>query len=365
MTNKLYIYIQSELASKMSWIWGSSGNKDKSNDESLSKLDPALREFLKKEKPVNYTPSTPSPPPASAKPVQTPTQPAVDIAAETASKPAVPPQSLFQDGRYAHLWKNYEPLSAIENRGKSDQEKLNEIIEVYNDRKAAIGRAALENCALEQMALNDCYKSGSWTAKMTLCRDEDRSLNRCYNMQAKFLKALGYLSLVGRPAEEEERIQMHADKLYHQMLEHERLVEEAKKEGRPAPEFDPMSSRTLTAAMSGRLSEKTTTPTTTPTSSVALDPNIPTPPTPGRDPDAIPKWNVSPELQQEFERRIEGLKGVERALEIKEIEAELEAGKLFGKQIHRAFEEERQNRLARKESGKETIGDTIKRLWGW
>ena len=115
-----------------------------------------------------------------------------------------------------------------------------DVLESYQERKAQIGRAAMESCALEKYAESDCWSHGGWKDKMMMCRTESRAFNRCYAMQAKFLKALGYLSWEGRTAEEEERIQMHADKLYHEMLDREKVIEEAKVSGKPIPSFKPL-----------------------------------------------------------------------------------------------------------------------------
>jgi hypothetical protein len=51
----------------------------------------------------------------------------------------------------------------------------------------------------------------------------------------KFLQALGYASSFNWDEEREERIQMHADKLYHQMLDYEKRAEEARKAGQEPP----------------------------------------------------------------------------------------------------------------------------------
>ena len=95
----------------------------------------------------------------------------------------MPPQSLYQDGRYAHLWKNYKPQSVVEAETKSDHEKLMDVLEAYKERKAEIGKAALENCALEQAEWSECMKSGTVTARMTMCRDAVRKFERCYTIQ--------------------------------------------------------------------------------------------------------------------------------------------------------------------------------------
>ena len=189
----------------MSWLWGQSsktsetaGGTGKASSDPLGKLDPELREFLKTEAPEKYDSSNP---PASAPPpsLNAPNEPvsyreqlfgpdSPDSETErlqtstNSTKP--PPQSLYQDGRYAHLWKNYKPLQDVENAGKSDQEKLLDVLEGYKSRKAEIGRAALENCTMEQIAVSDCFSSGSWKGRMTMCRAENKKLERCYLMQA-------------------------------------------------------------------------------------------------------------------------------------------------------------------------------------
>jgi hypothetical protein len=178
----------------MGWFWGSSSSGDGENNtkpqDPLRGLDPSLREFLQKESPVKYdttSPPSPTPSPASQTP-QLPSSPSIQPAAsqspDDTSAPAAPRESLFPDGRYAHLWKTYHPQNQVESEGKSDQEKINDVLEGYNQRKAGIGRAALENCALEQEDVNECFRSGGVKARLTMCRAENRKLDRCYTVQA-------------------------------------------------------------------------------------------------------------------------------------------------------------------------------------
>ena len=172
----------------MGWFWGSSNDDGKSQDP-LRDLDPGLREFLAKESPVKYGPPNPT---AQASPNAQ--KEAANVpgnvrgthvepeGADGASK--IPSKSLYQDGRYAHLWKTYQSQSEVENQNKSDQEKINDVLEGYKYRKAEIGRAALENCALEQWDVSECFRSGDWSSRLTMCRAENRKLERCYLMQA-------------------------------------------------------------------------------------------------------------------------------------------------------------------------------------
>jgi hypothetical protein len=76
-----------------------------------------------------------------------------------------------------------------------------------------------------------------------MCRQETKAFNRCFQLQAKFLQALGYLTSANSSEEDEEKIQMHADKLYHRMMDYEKAVDEARLNGDSVPPlssiFDP------------------------------------------------------------------------------------------------------------------------------
>ncbi|KAK5123381.1 hypothetical protein LTR85_002813 [Meristemomyces frigidus] len=346
----------------MGWFWDTK-TANGSTEDPYSKLDPALRDFLDKESPLKYEDTRPS-----SKPQQ-PSAPSPDAASNTyrsqlgwtapgedqqpqrapsqSDKPATPPESMFQDGRYAHLWKGYRPQAEIDAAGRNDQDKLRDVIDSYNDRKAAIGRAAIENCVLEQMNERDCWENGSWQERMNMCRGRNKQFLRCYTMQSRFLKALGYLSTM-RSEEEEERIQMHADKLYHQMLDREAAVEDAKKIGQEAPELPPLISPETTSAALGpdsawaRARQKALEMGGTGNLSA-----------------------YSPERQEQIKKQIEGLSERERELELQLIAAESRAQLEYAEQIRQRLDEERESRLERRGRGKETVGDTIKRLWGW
>jgi len=74
---------------------------------------------------------------------------------------------------------------------------------------------------------------------------------------------------------------------------------------------------------------------------------------------------VAGPTRKEYEKRLENLSPIERAVEERAIEGELAATRAYSKQIEAEFIKERIHRLQRKEEGRETIGDTIKRWWGW
>lgn len=70
---------------------------------------------------------------------------------------------------------------------------------------------------------------------LTMCNEETKQYTRCYQLQAKFLQALGYMSNYEADDDQLERIQMHADKLYHRMMDYEADVEDAKRNNKPIP----------------------------------------------------------------------------------------------------------------------------------
>lgn len=321
----------------MGWLWGSS-------DKSQDKLDPSLREFLSTEAPSGQKPALPqkAKPAAPSNPATTPTE---QQAPET---PVVPPQSAFPDGRYAHLWKNYTPQDVLEDRTKTEQDKLKDIVDAYNERKADIGRAAMENCAFEYMAQFDCFKSPNFTQMITLCRDESRKFNRCYEMQSKFLKALGYLQMDGKTPQRDEDMQMHADMLYQRMLEQEKAIEKAREEGREEPTYESLiSKQNIARAMAGK-------PAVAPGQQARVQD------------DESDVWSqIKPEARREYEKKLAELPPVEQEIERQALLGELRAQQGVAKKVEVAFVEERINRMKRKEAGQATIGDTIKRLWGW
>jgi hypothetical protein len=176
----------------MGWFWGSSDDKNSNKSQDpLRDLDPSLREFLTKESPVKYSSSNP---PSTSPALRTPPPQAVQAAetrtsnhtpdSKTKQESKVPAASLYQDGRYADLWKTYQSQAETEAAGKSDQEKINDILEGYKYRKAEIARAALENCALEQWDVNECFRTVSWSRTLNMCRTENKKLERCYLMQS-------------------------------------------------------------------------------------------------------------------------------------------------------------------------------------
>lgn len=347
------------------WLWGSSkedGSSKIRSQDPVGSLDPNLRKYLEQEtpkptsKPVSQDAGRPSYTDQLAAATLQPSQDTTN-----SEKPIVPRESLFQDGRYAHLWKTYRPLSEVENEYKSPQDKLQDIVDTYKERKAAISKASLENCSLEQIAVTECYLHGSWSDTMTMCRTQNRALERCYTTQAKFLKALGYLSGGERSLEVEERIQMHADTLYHRMLEEEKRVKELKKQGVEVKsvETTEMLSETQEKLRKGGFADALKVRMKA--MGLAEQTQV------GVREDGKPMKfeDLSPERQAVFLERIKDKSPEERALEIQAISGEMAASEDYLKKILPVYEQERREREQRREEGRETIGDKIKTAWGW
>jgi hypothetical protein len=325
----------------MGWLWGESPAKDK--------LDPSLRDFLDKEAPYGPGPALPKPPPKA--PPQQPTPQPEPQSARSSLPPAVPSQSQFQDGRYAHLWAGYTPQQELENRGKTEQDKLRDIVDSYNNRKQQMGEAALENCAFEYLAQFECFRHPKDFRQMsTLCQKESRHFNACYDAQKKVLTALGWMDLSTWNAEDTERMQMHADKLYQQRVEQQRLIEEAKEAGLPEPQFENiLSKQNVARVVAGK----------------PVAPTLQAAPSPSDDDEKDVWRHIKPDARARYEKMLAKLPREDRDFERKALLGELRAQQGITKEVEQTFIEERVNRMKRREAGQATIGDTIKRLWGW
>src|SRR5437667_2711086 len=127
---------------------------------------------------------------------------------------------------------------------------------------------------------------------------------------------------------------MHADKLYHQMLDQESMIEQAKAEGSPVPTFEPL----LPSPPDQDGNHKT--PSTP----------IPVPPKPTMTIDQF-----SPDARAQLKKRLEGLSEKERELEEKAIAGEIAAGELLAGRLTGIYKEQERARLERKEQGKQTL----------
>lgn len=165
----------------MGWFW------EDSKKDPVKGLDPGLRDYLKQEAPDKYVPAPGVKQPASSSQTsdaKEPTDP---------SNPTVPAASLYQDGRYADLWKTYKSPGLVDaDTGVRGAER---IVEKFKERGDTVQRAAMENCALEMEALTYCFKTGNWRqqleARLTMCSKENTTWSRCFTTQSVgFIDAL-------------------------------------------------------------------------------------------------------------------------------------------------------------------------------
>ncbi|KAI1137169.1 hypothetical protein F5Y05DRAFT_388362 [Hypoxylon sp. FL0543] len=307
----------------MGWwdsLWSSS-----SGDDPLRKLDPKLREFLERESPVKYSAAQQQQDPAKEEKRASAAK--AEAAEGQPERPVVPRESQFQDGRYAHLWKTYRPLAEIEAETKSEHEKLMDVLEAYKERKNQIGKAALENCALEQLDWRQCMMNPSFSERMTMCREQVKKFERCYMMQTRLLKALGYLSTYDRSPDVEEDIQLHADTLYQRMLSQEAEIAAAKKEGRPIPKFPPLLPR----------------------ASVAADQQKQQP----------QEEELTQEQRSILKERLKKVAEEDQAAEEEAYRAELRAKAEVASRVQELWKKQEQERQERKERGEETLWDKL------
>lgn len=303
----------------MGWwhsLWGSN-----TTDDPLQKLDPKLREYLEKESPVKYSAAEAQQ--QSQSPYPSTTTKTTEYGQQQQHESTVPKESQFQDGRYAHLWKNYRPLAEIEAETKSDQEKIMDVLEGYKERKSQIARAALENCALEQVDWRSCMSNPNFTERFTMCRAQIKKFERCYNMQTRLLKSLGYLSTADRSPELEEEIQMHADSMYNRFMQQEAAIEAAKAEGKPVPKFEPL---------------------------VPKKPIVQS---------LAPEFELSLEQQQLLKTRLEKVDEIDRPAEEQAFRAELRAKAELTGRIRGIWDQQAEERKARQEAGQATTWDRV------
>lgn len=172
----------------MSWFWGDS------KKDPVKELDPGLRDYLKQETPDKYVPAP------DVKQPSTPTATPETKEPTDSEKPKVPAASLYQDGRYADLWKTYKaPVVVDESTGVRGAER---VIEKFKERGDTVQRAAMENCALEMEELTYCFSTGNWRkqieARLTMCSAENATFSRCFTTQSvsflNWLQSMRYIT---------------------------------------------------------------------------------------------------------------------------------------------------------------------------
>jgi hypothetical protein len=123
---------------------------------------------------------------------------------------------------------------------------------------------------------------------------------------------------------------MHADSLYHRMLEQEAATEAAKAAGKPVPKFAPLFTKSAA--------------------------------TPGEA--VVDLETMTPEARKKWQERINKLPKEDRQAEEEAMKAEMRAKAEVASRIQGLWEEQAKEREARRIQGKETIADKIAALFG-
>jgi hypothetical protein len=135
---------------------------------------------------------------------------------------------------------------------------------------------------------------------------------------------------------------MHADTLYHRMLEEERLADEAKAKGEPVPEFAPLIANQTGAR--DAVVEATAT-----------------------DADSTQQilGRLSADKRANLEKNLEKLGPRQREVEEKAFAKDILLAEKLGREVDSKREEQMEERRRRKEDGKEGVGDYVGRWFGW
>lgn len=135
---------------------------------------------------------------------------------------------------------------------------------------------------------------------------------------------------------------MHADTLFHRMLDQEEAIEKAKAEGRPIPSFPPLiTSRPRPAA-------------STAASAAPKEKHL--------DDNTIQTSDLPAPVQASLKKRLDGLNEPERRIEEMAIKAEIQAGEQVAEQLGSIYDRQAEEKKKRKEAGNESMGDVIS---GW
>lgn len=156
---------------------------------------------------------------------------------------------------------------------------------------------------------------------------------------------------------------MHADTLYHRMLDQEKATEAAKEAGQPIPSFPSLLSKPRPPI---------TTPSPSTTSSSPPNP-IPDDIAPNKKPEAEAgsKETIERELtltkaaRKELRKRTKDQSQLVKELEERAMRAEAESDIGVTARVNDLITAREQARKERREKGEATVGDTVSRWLGW
>lgn len=159
---------------------------------------------------------------------------------------------------------------------------------------------------------------------------------------------------------------MHADTLYHRMLDQERAVEIAKKSNLPIPEFPPLVTEPISPGPSSTPATTNSTGQPISASASALLSSA-QPMSFDETRDMYLKRILPPHARaaQEKEWDRKGLSPEEKMLEARAMAMEAEAGLGVANQVGKLMQETQKGREERRKQGTAGLGDTISGWLGW
>lgn len=146
----------------------------------------------------------------------------------------------------------------------------------------------------------------------------------------RLLRALGYASSPNRSVQVEEKVQMHADKLYERMLEQEKVIKAAKEQGLEPPELKDLFATGKAAPVAP--------------SGADIEPGA--------------------ELRKTWDETLSKLPPEERAAEEAALRADLQAKAAMAKDVQKLWDEQAAERKARENQGAATMMDRVANMFG-
>ncbi|TGZ79659.1 hypothetical protein EX30DRAFT_342281 [Ascodesmis nigricans] len=177
--------------------------------DSFYNFDPWMKDFLEKEAPIKPSRHDPALP-------------------HNKNQNINPARFSKYGDKYADIWAQYKTPEEIDAEYRTPAVAVNDVLQSYKNRKIQIGKASMENCVFQQDLLYQCYADGTIKGgfkKMSGCTEERAAFDDCFKTMQRLLHTLGYGSDSRREPEVDERIQMHADRLYREQVKMEKAME--------------------------------------------------------------------------------------------------------------------------------------------
>lgn len=154
---------------------------------------------------------------------------------------------------------------------------------------------------------------------------------------------------------------MHADTLYHRMLDQEKAQKEAEEAGLPIPQFPPIIPKPRSAVPSPATPSFLPSPIGPEAAAITR-----------KSPDAVgvvkegkQRDYLTPEARAELKKRMKDQPEAVRELEEKAMRAEAESDASVAKRVLALQGSAKEQRQRRRDKGEATVGDSISGWFGW